>query len=220
MKKLENLARNIITRPAVWVPDSVGDDLAKIVNHVIENEVHFLSVPNKFVEKIWAWVENKQVKIFNRYDLVSDQYKDLSVFSGDISKGFRSGANGSQIFVDMQVLGFLAEGLAPIRDDLFFDKDFVVGIDIEKMSNDTWANFFCLVKKLRPTAILITANGDKFDSKSDFVGRLSYMLEAWDTDAEIQIMFGKNNLRIIQTIRLIGIKRPSLADKITVFTLD
>jgi len=218
MKKLEPVAQSIIMHPAVWVPDSVDDNLAKIADFVIETGIRAVSVPDRCVEKMWAWFENRRIKIFNRYDL--SNYKDLSVFSGNVTSGFRRGASGSQIFVDMQNLEVLADGIAPIRDDLFFDKDFVIAIDIEKINNDDWGRFFGLIKKIRPDAILFTAHGDKFDSKSDFVGRLSSMMGAWDTDAELQIMFGKNNLRIIQTIRLAGIKLPKLANKITVFTLD
>ena len=141
----------------------------------------------------------------------------VSDFSQNVSTMFRHGANGVQVFIPIRLLQNFVAGLMPVRDNLFFARFLSVALDISQIKVDMWDDVFSAVRTLRPNALLITSTGDDFDRSSDFVGRIFTMLEKWDTDADLHLMFEKNTMKMIQTIRLVQKIRPDLMKKLTVF---
>ena len=181
--------------------------------------ISVVSVPTNDTEKIWPWVENHDVRIFNRFVVETGENIDV-IISGvarRIIDSFRHGADGAQIMIDIRYLEQFVNAIEPVRNDLFFDRDLVVGFNIDKVDDSDWHNVFELLQKIQPHAILITATGDKFDASSDFIGRVYSMFENWNFDGELHLMFGKNMLRSSQVLRLAQKMRPAVVEKILVF---
>ena len=219
MKKLEPLFQEINCSHAFWVGDSDREYLAQIADFIVNQKFKIVSVPFDVVGQIWPWVENQNIKIITRFsvDATHDMDFVVSDFSQNVSTMFRHGANGVQVFIPIRLLQNFVAGLMPVRDNLFFARFLSVALDISQIKVDMWDDVFSAVRTLRPNALLITSTGDDFDRSSDFVGRIFTMLEKWDTDADLHLMFEKNTMKMIQTIRLVQKMRPDLMKKLTVF---
>ena len=205
----------------MWVDDALldGCDLAWVSDFIMTRHISVVSVPTNDTEKIWPWVENHDVRIFNRFVVETGENIDV-IISGvarRIIDSFRHGADGAQIMIDIRYLEQFVNAIEPVRNDLFFDRDLVVGFNIDKVDDSDWHNVFELLQKIQPHAILITATGDKFDASSDFIGRVYSMFENWNFDGELHLMFGKNMLRSSQVLRLAQKMRPAVVEKILVF---
>ena len=219
MKKLEPLFQEINCSHAFWIVDSDREYLPQIADFALKQEYRTLSAPCDFVGQIWPWFENKDVKIITRFsiDIKDDFDSVISEFAAETSSVFRDGASGIQVFMSPRVLSGFVEALKPVRDNLFFDRFLSVGLNIDEIKVDMWDDIFTVLQTLRPSAVLITSDGDDFDRSSDFVGRFFTMLEKWDVDADLHLMFGKNTMKLIQAIRLVQKTRPDLMKKLTVF---
>ena len=101
-----------------------------------------------------------------------------------------------------------------------FQRYFSVAINIKEVPNDMWPNVLELLKKIRPNSILIMAEGDSFNPKSDFLGRIYTMLEKWDLSFALHVMFGKNMMRVSQTLRLLQKMQPKLLPEFRVFLIQ
>lgn len=206
---------------AVWVdsPDTDVADLAKMADVAIGALVPIISVPTCATEKIWPLVENSCVQIFNRFDFVVDgNVADaVSRLASDVTSAFRNGAAAAQIFVPHKNIQDFVEMILPIRNDLFFNHGFCVGLNLDEMQDADWSELFEQISKISPDTMLITASGDDFDAKSDFVGRVYDMLMHWNLNVNLHIMFGKNMFRVCQTVRLVRNIRPNLIDDMRVF---
>lgn len=222
MKKLEPLFQEMNCSHAFWVTDFDREYLPRVADFIVQQDFSVLSAPSDFVELLWPWVESKNVKIITRFviEAKSDFDSVVSEFAAKVSSVFRGGASGIQIFISPRALGDFVTALKPVRDDLFFDRFLSVGLSIDEIKVDMWDGVFGALQTLRPNAILITSDGDEFDRSSDFAGRVFTMLEKWDTDADLHLMFGKNTMKLIQTIRLVQKMRPDLMKKLTVFVRD
>ena len=212
---------NLANMYAIWIdaPDADAADLAKIADLAIEKDVPIISVPMGETEKLWPWLENSKVQIFNRFDfgVDKDSVDAVSKLATDVAAAFRNGACGAQIFVPYKNLKDFVEMILPIRNDLFFDRKLTIGLTLDEVQNADWVAIFDEIKKVNPNALLITASGDNFDAKSDMIGRIYDMLMHWNLDCDLHIMFGKNMFRATQTVRLAQNIRPILAEKMRIF---
>ena len=53
---------------AAWAKQIDDDmDLARIADSALQNKIADLSVQPEYVSKLWAWLENKKVKIIARF---------------------------------------------------------------------------------------------------------------------------------------------------------
>jgi hypothetical protein len=206
---------------AIWIdaPDDDATDLAKIADAAIENGVQIISAPMSETEKLWPWLESSDIKIFNRFDFMADKNSvdGMSGLAVTVMSAFRNGAAGAQIFVSRKNIKDFIEMILPIRNDLFFNHKLIVGLNLDDAQGPYWAATFDEIKKIEPDAVLLTAQGDVFDAKSDFVGRVYDMLMNWDLNCDLHIMFGKNMFRVCQTLRLAQKIRPNLVEKMHVF---
>ncbi len=205
----------------IWVDDRVVDDseLAQISNFILDNNVSLISVPVSVTEKIWPWIENRNIRIFNRFAVDFDDNADvtMSEIARNVNDSFRHGANGAQIMIKPNELEQFVNLVMPIKNDLFFDHDLVIELNIDNVDNADWVGIFDLLNRVQANAVMITAVGDKFDASSDFVGRIYAMFESWNFDGALHLMFGKNMMRTSQVLRLAQKMRPAVAEKILVF---
>lgn len=199
---------------AVWVARSDTDDadLAKIADMAIGARVPMLSGPANVTDKIWPWLENSSVQIFNRFefDVSGDGLSGAAQLAKDVTAAFRCGAYGAQIFVPLKNIPDFVDTILPIRNDLFFNHGFSVALNLDEQGGPDWSAVFDKIKKLGPDSVLVTASGDDFDAKSDFVGRVYDMLMHWDLAADLHIFFGKNMFRVCQVVRMVQKIHPEL----------
>jgi len=221
MIKPENIFDDFSNISGLWIDGASWDgcDLARVSDFIIEKNIVNISVPIGATEKIWSWIESRNVRIFNRFDVDLSANTDgaISNLAEQITGCFRFGATGAMVMVKISDLEKFTDAIHPIKNALFFDHDFVVGLNTDKVNSDDWNRVFNLLNRVQPNAILITATGDKFDASSDFVGRVYAMFEHWNFDGELYLMFGKNMLRFSQVLRLAQKMQPTVAQKIIAF---
>lgn len=224
--KTDYLYEDITDKVALWVPDGGCDNsvLVRFSDVAIGNNVEKISGPAGVAARMWPWVEKNKIQLFSRFNF--SQFANNNVdemvsnFAAAVSNEFRHGAGGIQVVLSKSEFESFVTGIHPIVQDLFFNKKFSIAININETGLNDWKNVFEMVNKLNADSLLVVSDDEKFDAKSDFVGRVFAMLESWDTHAELHLMFGKNMLRVGQTIRLVEKMRPELSDKITVFVSD
>lgn len=224
MMDLNYLFDDVSEMRAWWIDDSATDasDLAAVADAVLESNVSIVSAPCAATGEIWPWVEKNNIKIVNRFNFLLDKNTDVlgtvSNLSGAVTGAFKSGATGAQVFVHTADLGAFCNAMKPVRNDLFFDKNFSVAIDIDEMRGVSWVAVFDALREIRPDAILITAKGDSFDANSDFVGIVFDMLNNWSLESDLHLWFGKNMFRVSQVLRLCQKIQPELVQNMRVFT--
>ena len=223
MMNLEYVFDDIECARVIWMQDSNADtaDLAKVADLAIGTNVPLVSTDVSKTAKIWPWLEKSNVQIFNRFDfaVTGDAVDAVSDLAKNVSSAFRNGAYGAQIFVSRKNIQDFIDVISPIRDDLFFNHGFVLAFDINEMRGTDWSVLFTEIQKIHPDAILVTAKGDTFDAKSDFVGLVYDMLMHWNLHADLHIFFGKNMFRVCQVIRMVKQIKPELIAGARIFVL-
>ncbi len=201
--------------------DCVGADLAAMAGRAISNKARSICVNSSKIADMWPWLEKAKTKIIARFIIdgaINESFmSDLSI---KISSAFRDGADGAIIFMDVSRLRKFAAEISSIRDDLFFNKSFGIGLDITKIDAFDWENLFGILKLIRADSLCLVFDNDT-GNKSDFVGRVFAALNAnrngWD--GNLNFMFGQNIIRIDQTYRLIQQMMPGVVSK-TEFFID
>lgn len=206
-----------------WVP--IGTDvsgLAIVSDFVVAKNMQYVSLPIGAVDTVWPWLEKDNVRILTRTDFSDEVEPDvaMSQLATNITNSFRHGASGIQVFVHYDDIAEFINMMQPMRDDLFFERYFSVAINIKEVPNDMWPTVLESLKKIRPNSILIMAEGDSFNPKSDFLGRIYTMLEKWDLSFALHVMFGKNMMRVSQTLRLLQKMQPKLIPEFRVFLIQ
>ena len=103
---------------------------------------------------------------------------------------------------------FRSQNLRPIRDDLFFNKNLSVGLDICKIEPEQWADVFGALNAISAASVIFVLSCDTGD-KSDFVGRFYGALNAMDTfRGDVHFAPLANPTRAEQVVRLIEQIRP------------
>lgn len=221
MIKAENIFDDIEHMTAMWVDEVDAGELARIASVAIDNNVPFVSMPCSCTKTFWPWVEETDVKILNRltFHLEKNQSLDnaVSEFATNVNAAFRLGAHGIQVLVPLTEIHQFTDAILPIKNDLFFDRYVSVGIDIDDASCPDWSDIFGKLQQINPNSVLVMGHVDKFNPKSDFVGQIYAMLENWDLNTDLHLMFGKNMLRVSQVLRLTQKMKPKLMKNIRVF---
>lgn len=205
----------------VWCGgDSDAGDLARVAQMVTDQNVRILSVVPDAVHVLWPWLEKTDVKIMGRFyfpdtKITEEQISDVTV---RINAMFKNGANGAQVFLPYGALSNLVEQTHVIRDDLFFNKDLSIGIDICEIGAENYKDLFEDLKKINASSLVLFMTKDD-GNKSDFVGRMYGLLNTWvaDFNGVLHFYFGADFMRIEQARRLVESIRPELAKKVKFF---
>lgn len=200
--------------------DKESADLARAAEIVSEQGMPVLSVGPVSVPVVWPWLEDCSTKIMARFYL-SDKKIDETIISDvvkNINMTFKQGANGAQVFLDFSELGVFVDFLCAIRDDLFFDKDLSVGLDLSEIGPFDWNDLFVGLRKINANSVLFVFPKD-MGNKSDFVGRIYAMLNAWNKDNDFELHFAlwADSMRIEQVQRLVEQMQPQLSKKLKFF---
>lgn len=207
-----DVAKNV----SLWLKSGCDSaELAGAAEYMVEMNMPMVSVVPKSVSILWPWMEKSKIKILTRFDNIS--VDNISKLAIDINSVFKQGANGAQVILKLAELKRFTESVSSVRDDLFFNKDLSIGLDIFEIWPLDWADVFANLKKLRATSLLLILTHDDMD-KSDFTGRIYSVLENWDaTDMELHVMLDESYVRAEQVYRLVVINRPELLNKLKFF---
>lgn len=199
---------------ALWCgAGSDAGDLARGAEFAIENKIDSVSVLPDMVRVVWPWLEQKTIKIMARFYVPDGEINEtiLSDVTVKINAALKNGANGAQVFVPYGLLGDLVDQTYVIRDDLFFDRDLTIGIDIGDVPVGEWGDLFQKLRRINASNVVWVMTRDT-GNKSDFVGRMYAMLNAWDPENKFNLhfAFGPNFMRIEQAVRLVHAIKPEL----------
>ena len=202
-------------RVSLWCgTDMDSVELARAAQFATDNGVSVVSVAPNAVQTIWPWMENSAVKIMTRFylDTKNITEKHISDVTVRINAALRQGAHGAQIFLPRVALPGLVEQTHVVRDDLFFNKDLSIGMDISDIGPFDWGTVFDNLRKINVSSVIM-AFAEDAGNKSDFVGRVYAMLNAWGPENKFNLhfAFGPNFMRIEQALRLVQYMRPDLA---------
>ncbi len=180
-------------------------DLARVAQNVIEQNIPIISIQPDAVPILWTWLEKSPVKIIAKFIYDGDMPK----LSEKINAVFKKGAHGARIIV-ADIAAF-ADELYNIREDLFFNRDLIVDVDIYSTNPDELS----VLEKIRPDAICFDMSGvpKKFD---DFVGRVYGLLSA-DLNYKMYFDVGNDMTRADQSQRLMEKIRPDLLKDLRFF---
>ncbi len=197
-KILEN-----VSEPALWCGmDIEATDLARVASIAIENKVSPISVGPNSVSILWPWLEGKNIKIYSRF-YFDGKENQASIISEKINFTFKHGADGAQVFVSRRNLNDFVSQLYLIRDDLFFNKDIFIGLNINEIDAFEWNEIFSSLEKMRATGLILVLAKDDGD-KSDFVGRVYSALSALNNkNIKLHFVLGIKPYRVEQVVRLV-----------------
>lgn len=199
---------------ALWcAAETDSGELARCVDIMGKNNIDLISVVPSAVKTVWPWLEETGAKIMARFYLgeggVSES--NISDMTKRINKAFKYGAHGAQVFLPYAMFADLVEQTHVIRDDLFFNKDLSIGLDINEIDSFDWDNVFDLLRKINASSLLLFMGKDD-GNKSDFTGRIYGMLDMWQDNNkfDLHFVFGAKIMRIEQVGRLVQSLRPDL----------
>ncbi len=206
----------IVKSVGLWLPDD-GDsaELAGAAEYATEMGVGAMSVVQHHVSIVWPWVERLKLKIMSRFYVDSVALDTMSTLAMDIKSVFKQGADGAQVIVRLNELGRFVDSIVSVRDDLFFQKDLSIGLDIFEVWPLDWDVVFNALNKIHASSLLLILTQEAHE-KSDFTGRIYGALSAWDADSnmELHVMLDESFERAEQVYRLVAKMRPELLDKL------
>lgn len=207
--------------PAIWCSaDTDGADLARMTGLVTGRGINMISVVPDVVSIVWPWIENRPIDLLGRFYINDDEIDErvMSDLTVRINSSFKQGANGAMVFVRYKHLKSMIDQVAIIRDDLFFNRELVIGLDIGDVDSDEWSDLFRELKRINASAVCFVLTKDA-GKKSDFVGRVYGMLNAWDSEFSGALYFALENRpeRIDQARRLVESIRPELVSGLRFF---
>jgi hypothetical protein len=203
-------------------PDGLDTaDLVYITERALGNKIDSISVAPEMVAPLWAWVENRPVKIITRFILENSRRKndaDISDLSENINMAFKRGANAIQIFIQYKKLGNFADAIAPVRDDLFFNRGLSVALDLREIDAMDWPDVFAMLGKLRADSVLFYV-GKSRRILHDLVGRIYGMFENWggDFSGDLHFAMGDDMDAMDNIWRLVEKMRPNIRRQIRFF---
>ncbi len=195
-------------------------ELARVASSSVAHDMPVISALPDDVAMLWTWLEKTPARIYARFYLPVRGGRDVGVISdlsARINAAFKQGAHGAQIFMRAADLDDFAEQIGVVRDDLFFNRELAIGIDISEVGPFEWPAVFDMVRRMRAGALVLVLARDGGD-KSDFVGRMYAVLRAaGDIKCDLHFVLGNNPLRMEQAARLVRGMRPALAGGMRMF---
>ena len=206
---------------ALWCGTDVEPgDLARAVDFAINQNMDMVSVAPQCVKLIWPWLEKSKVKILSRFYVMDKKITEqkISDITININSVLKNGADGAQIFMRYQSVADLVEQVHVVKDDLFFNKDLIIGLDIADVGPYDWNDLFQNLRKVNAAALTLVMTQD-LKEKSDFPGRVYGMLNAWTSENKFDLHFvvGNNPFRIEQVMRITKLIQPQLLENMRFF---
>ncbi len=209
-------------RVFAWVPSSVkGADLAAAAEYALANGMGRLSAAPDAVASLWPWLEKTNTDIIARFVVekcgAAARANAAVDLSARINSAFRSGAAGAQVFMPVSMLGWFVDEFHAIREDLFFNRELSIGMDLGNIEPCDWPYVFENLKSIKASSVIFAFADDAGD-KSDFVGRVYGMLDSFDNEFNGAVFFAPMaDFRMQQVSRLARAMRSGLCDRMGFF---
>ena len=207
-------------RVAIWCENMADtNELAMLCENIVNSGVGLVSVPPQMVQDVWTYIEKRNIKILTRYDFnpVSKNLdSDMDDLCAKITNVCKSGADGVQICLKMRSFENFIDNLQIVRDDLFFEHDLSIVMDIQDLDINNIDFIFQKLREIRADSFGLTLNED-MGNRSDFVGRVYALLEHFNFDGELHFLLGNNFDRIDQVIRLTESMCPAVSERLRFF---
>ena len=206
---------------AIWC-DGGHDagELARVASAAAAQTMPVISALPGDVQMLWTWLEKTPARIYARFYLPPRGARDMGVISDlteRINAAFKQGAYGAQVFMRVADLLDFANEIGAVRDDLFFNRELAIGIDISDVDAFEWNGVFDAMCRLRAGALVLVLARDSGD-KSDFVGRLYAAVGAASgVKCDLHFVLGDNPIRMEQAVRMVRAIRPQMAAGVRVF---
>lgn len=218
LEEIGNLVNDAQCQLGVWCAGAEDSaDLARFADMAIAVGAGMISVVPTAVPIIWPWLEKHAIKIMPRFYFGAARAPndaDMSQLAVDINMAFKHGASGAVVFVSQRNLEMLVNSLRVVRDDLFFNKELIIGLDIGDIDASHWDSIFECLIRIRADGLMLALTRDRGD-KSDFVGRLYGALDAWNSGffGDVYWMVGPSFMRAEQVVRLTEDMQPELLQR-------
>ncbi|MCQ2574625.1 MAG: hypothetical protein MJ156_00790 [Alphaproteobacteria bacterium] len=219
MIETENIFLDANDKLALWIqsrPDTIS--LASVANNVINQNISLISTTPAAAQYLWTCLEKEKTTILARFYF--EQHEDIdqsiSILSKDIVNVCKHGASGVQLFISIKDFWFVVKNFTILFNDLFFEHELGIGLDILEIPNNKWNDVFCKLRDLHVKSLTLTLKEDT-GNKSDFVGRIYGMLHNWDFDGNLYFELLNNYERVDEVIRLVECEKPDLLGKIKFF---
>lgn len=202
---------------AVWAAGGDDMDLAAMVQDALAADVRLLSCAPDSVGTLWPWLEKTGVKILPRfYCAAGVRDADMSDVVTRINTSFKAGAVGAVVFVRAADIEKFASQIGVVRDDLFFNKQMILGVDINEIGPFDWGRLFAALRRVRADGVMLAL--PSFDGdKSDFVGRMYAAMSAWDFDGALHLYCAGAGVPMEQATRLISAMRTDVAARTVIY---
>ena len=201
---------------ALWCDDVVDTaDLASVAENIVQSGIDLISVSPNMVQNMWVYLEKKPIKILTHYDFLSNNKnidEDISDLGKKIKDICKHGADGVQIFIEMKNFEIFVEKILPVKNDLFFEKNFGVYMDIIDIDINNLEKIFQKLNEIGANVFGLTLKED-MGNRSDFVGRVYAILNNWNFNGELHFLLNNDYERMDQVIRLIESEKPELKVK-------
>ncbi|MBR5904676.1 MAG: hypothetical protein IKZ49_04045 [Alphaproteobacteria bacterium] len=212
------LDSNFDSQLAMWcnrVEDT--NDLAGMADKIIQLNVDTISAYFENISDLWPWLENSGIKLYTRFDFAPTKFEsDFNDLIKKINSVCKTGAGGVQIFLNMRNFDRFIDNLSVVRDDLFYNRDLSICVDINEIDINNLAHFFEKLRSVSCSVLGITLNKDT-KKKSDFMTRIYALLNEWDFDGVLHCINIENKLRICQVMRLTETIKPDIYDELRFF---
>lgn len=218
IEEITSLVNDTRRNLGIWCAGAEDSaDLARFADVAVSAGAGMISVAPAAVRVVWPWLEKHAIKIIPRFYFGGTHAPtdaDMSQLAVDINMSFKHGASGASVFVSQKNLEILVNALHVVRDDLFFNKELIIGLDIGDIDASDWENIFECLMRIRANGVMLALTRDRGD-KSDFVGRLYGALDAWNPGffGDVYWMVGANPMRSEQVIRLTTDMCPHLLER-------
>ena len=116
------------------------------------------------------------------------------------------------------ILSSFVSEIAPIRNDLFFNKTLAVCLNVDEINSLDWTEVFIQMKDINADVLLLDFH-DELKKNQDFVGRIYGLLQNLENNFVGQFHFSLGNdwEKIEQVWRLIQKIKPEIANRIRFF---
>lgn len=203
----------------IWcAADTDTPDLASVADFVMSRCLRDISVAPAAVPIVWPWLERTNVQIAARFYLSPASrvatFDDVSDIAARINSAFKQGASVAQVFMRLVDVAPFVQNMSPIRSDLFFNKDLVIGLNIGEIDASDWVELIENLNQIGASLLLVLPQDRGL--KSDFVGRVYGVLDGpiEKFNGALHWYLGAGQSRAEQVVRLATAMQPQIMPRL------
>ncbi|MDO5012023.1 MAG: hypothetical protein Q4E56_00690 [Pseudomonadota bacterium] len=215
----DDILEHIGAAAGIWcAADTDTPDLAAAADLVVARGLRDISVAPAAVPIVWPWLEHTNVQIAARFYLSPASrvatFDDVSDIAARINSAFKQGASAAQVFMRLADVVSFVQNMSPIRSDLFFNKDLVIGLNIGEINPSDWAELIENLNQIGASLLLVLPQDRGL--KSDFVGRVYGLLDGpvERFNGALHWCLGAGQARAEQVVRLATAMQPQIISRL------